>query len=121
VELLLEKIKERKGLTLKEKCRSHDVVSQVAVMIMIVFEGQRNYKDSKLLCYGTVVYRAGQDTETARGQGRQGSLQQDEGNQPSDLFILLQNGFSILGNRGTVLGTRMVAGKSALAEKRGVR
>jgi hypothetical protein len=43
-------------------------------MIMIESESQRNYKDSKLLCYGTVVYRAGQDrTQRAKaGQGRKG-------------------------------------------------
>lgn len=46
-------------------------------MIMIEFEGQRNYKDSKLLCYGTVSSlqsRTGQDTEGKgrAGQGRTG-------------------------------------------------
>ena len=80
-------------------------------MIMIEFEGQRNYKDSKLLCYGTVSSlqsRTGQDTEGKgrAGQDRAARTQEDEGNQPSDPFILLQNGFSIRGNRGTVLGTR---------------
>lgn len=95
-------------------------------MVMIEFEGQRNYKDSKLLCYGTVSSlqsRTGhRDRESRAGQDRAARTQEDEGNQPSDPFILLQNGFSIRGNRGTVLGTRMEARKSALlGKKRGVR
>lgn len=116
-------------------CQSDDEVSQVAVMIMIEFEGQRNYKDSKLLCYGTVVSeqdeyhsKTGHGGQAGLRQVRDSRAQQEEGkNQPSDQSLPSSEWFSISGgNRGTVLAWNLERGCGrgrvpCLGETRGVR